>query len=89
MGRTHIQTLLGFGIHPTIDSTPARKNQRMRAVLVEDRQFEIATEWRIGCRLPHLVKLRALAIPALIYIRIRGIDTRESSAPTLRQTALI
>ncbi len=59
MSRPHIQPFLGFGIHPAADNTPARKNQRMRTVLVEDGQFKIATKRRIGYGLPHAVEFCA------------------------------
>ncbi len=53
MGRSHIQPLLGGRVYPAALNTPARKNQRMLAILVDYGKFQIAIERRIRGSLPH------------------------------------
>ena len=53
MGRPHIEPLLGLYLHPAVENAAARKHQRMRTVIVDDGQFEIAIERRGGNVLPH------------------------------------
>ena len=50
--RPHGDELLGTRFHPAGENAPARKNQRMRAIIIYDRQFEIAVEGGVRDRLP-------------------------------------
>lgn len=53
MGRLHVDPLLGLRIHPAVGHAAAWKDERVRAVRIDDGQLEIALEWRSGDRLPH------------------------------------
>jgi hypothetical protein len=44
--------LLGARFQPTVENAPARKHQRMRAVIIYDRQLEITVERGVRDRLP-------------------------------------
>ena len=54
MRRSHNDALLGTRFQPAIKNASARKYECVRAVIVYDRQFEIAVEWRGRYRLPLL-----------------------------------
>jgi hypothetical protein len=41
MGRTHVQPFLGSSIHPAADNAPARENQRVRDIAIDDRQLKV------------------------------------------------
>lgn len=56
MGRPHVQPLLGLHFHPSVENTPAREYEHMRAVIIDDGQFKVAVERRGGYLLPHSVK---------------------------------
>jgi len=88
MGRPHIQPFLGFGIHPAADNPPAGKHQRVRAVLVEDGEFKVAAERRIGYGLPHSVTLSAKPIPALTYVRSSGTENSRDGPVARRRPTL-
>lgn len=53
VGRAHVEPFFGTGIHPAADNAPACENQRVRAIAVDDRQFEVAAIGRAGDGLPH------------------------------------
>ena len=53
MRRPHVQPFLGFRFHPAVENAAARKHQRVRAIVIDDGQFEIAVERRGGNMLPH------------------------------------
>jgi hypothetical protein len=42
MGRTHVQPLLGFSLHPAANNAPARENQGVRDIIIDDGQLKIA-----------------------------------------------
>jgi hypothetical protein len=54
--RAHIQPFPGFRIHPAASDASARKDQRMRTILVDDGEFKIAFERRARDGLPHFLK---------------------------------
>jgi hypothetical protein len=47
-----VDTFLSARFQPTIQNTPAWKYERMRTVIIYNRKFEIAVEWRGRYRLP-------------------------------------
>ena len=53
VGRPHVDALFGFRVDPAGENTPAREHERVRALAVEDGEFEVAVERRAGDRLPH------------------------------------
>ena len=53
MRRAHIEPPLCCGINPSIENAAARKDERVRAVLVEDGKFQFGVEWRGFGGLPH------------------------------------
>ena len=57
MGRPHVDPLLGLRVEPAGENPPAREHERVRAVAVEDGEFEVAVERRVGDRLPHTENL--------------------------------
>lgn len=54
MGRTHLDPSFGLSANPAAKGAAAWKDQRVRAVPVDDGHFEIALEWRVRYRLPLL-----------------------------------
>jgi hypothetical protein len=50
--RPHADDLLGARSQPATENAPARKHERMRAVIIDDCQLEIAVEGGIRDRLP-------------------------------------
>ena len=60
VGRPHVDPLVGFRVDPAGENPPAREHERVRAVAVEDGEFEVAVERRVGDRLPHV---RLIATP--------------------------
>jgi len=57
MGRPHIEPLLGLYLHPAVENAAARKDKRVRAIIIDDGQLKIAVERRGGYVLPHCVSL--------------------------------
>jgi hypothetical protein len=53
MGRMHVQPFPRQRIGPAVEKAPAGKDQRMRTLLVDDGEFEIAVEGGARYRLPH------------------------------------
>lgn len=53
MGRVDIEPLRRGAVRPAAGDTPARKHQRMRAVVIDNRQFEIAAKRCIRDDFPH------------------------------------
>lgn len=53
MRRPHVQPFLGLRFHPAVENAAARKHECVRAIIVDDGQFEIAVERRGGNLLPH------------------------------------
>lgn len=56
MCRVHVQLLLRLRVHPAVDDPAAGKNQRVRAILVEHGELQVAVERRCGHGLPHFYK---------------------------------
>src|SRR5664279_5119716 len=48
MGRPHIQPFLGLDLHPTVENAAAREHERMRAIVIDDGQLNVAVERRGG-----------------------------------------
>ncbi len=44
MGRIYSDRQLGLGVQPTPENTAARKDERVRPVVTDDGQFQIAVE---------------------------------------------
>ena len=65
MGRPHIQPLLGFHFHPSVENATAREYERVRPVVIDDGQFKIAVERRGGYLLPHSISVGAESTGAL------------------------
>ena len=57
MRGSYVNPLPRFRVDPSGQNPPARENERMRAVPVDDGQFEIAIERRAGNGLPHVQNL--------------------------------
>ena len=53
MRRTHVDRLHRFGVDPTVGNPATRKRERMRTVLVDHGEFEIAAERCGDYELPH------------------------------------
>jgi hypothetical protein len=54
MRRADLNPRLGFRVDPSAKDAAARKHQSVRAVLVNDGQFEITIERRRGDFFPHV-----------------------------------
>ena len=80
MGRPHVQPFLGFHFHPAVEDAPAREHERVRTVIVDDGQLEVAVERRAGYLLPHCVNLKAAATGALTYIMSGALTATASLA---------
>ena len=65
MGRPHVQPLLGFHLHPSVENAAAWEYERVRPVVIDDGQLKIAVERRGGYLLPHCRSLAAGPIGAL------------------------
>ena len=65
MGRPHVQPFLGLYFHPAVENAAARDHKRMRAVIIDDGQFEVAVERRGGYLLPHSVSVGTESTGAL------------------------
>ena len=65
MGRPHIQPFLGLDLHPAVENAAAREHERMRAIVIDDGQLNVAVERRGGYLLPHRVSLQAESTGAL------------------------
>jgi hypothetical protein len=58
MRRLHINSLSGFRLHPSVQDSTARKHERVRPVVIEVGNFDIAVEWCRGNRPPLTVATR-------------------------------
>ena len=52
MGGVNVDPLLALHLHPAAKDAAAREDKRMRAISVDDGQFEIAVNGRVGYRFP-------------------------------------
>jgi hypothetical protein len=68
MRRVNVNALLRLHLDPAIDDTPAGENEHMRAVFVDNREFQITFERCAGDGLPHAQSLDGKSNPALISI---------------------
>ncbi len=68
MGGMDLDPLAGLGLDPAAENAPAGKNQGVRTVAIDDRQFEIQVKGRGGYGLPHWGIVVGRAAPALIWI---------------------
>ena len=54
MGWPHVDPLFGFRVDPAGENPVAREHERVRAVTVNDGEFEISVEGRTRDGLPHI-----------------------------------
>jgi hypothetical protein len=55
MSRLDVNALFRLRLDPSADNAPTRKDQRMRAGLVDHGELQIVFEWSIRDRLPHIL----------------------------------
>lgn len=68
MGGANDHNLLRFRLDPTLRAPPARKNQRMHFVALNDRKLQIAIKRRYWDFFPHTINISAAFVVALIHI---------------------
>lgn len=65
MGGVNVKPLPGFHLHPPLQNTPAGEDERVRAIIVDNGEFQVAVEGSARDRLPHAANLPAYRASAL------------------------